>query len=141
MRNSIRWRAYALLGVGGLCLSIYVFFMVFTSLAERKYLTEKYIFFAVGLMLVAASLSNFYISYGMKFGTIDRVFGSRKSATMVKNEQTVKEGGRIQIWVNLDRDDGSLSDEEKTVLFLCDWKPWTCALRDFTVDDIVKKGR
>lgn len=136
MSERIRGRMYLLLGLGGFFLGGYVFYIVIANIDALKNPSDQYIYLLTGLMIVIAGMSNLLIWHGLVRGRVDSVSGRRNAVTIIRNGEIITSSGRMLIWVNIDKDEDAVNDNEAIVLFLCDWRPGSCPMCTFKV-----KGR
>jgi hypothetical protein len=132
MSGGTRWKIYALLGCSGLALGLYVFCMVLSlDSSTEHYRTSFWISSATGVVIVLAGLLNFYTAFGFKFGKIDAVVGSRRSAVLIRGENNVRDEVRIRAVRYLDSDQLDLTDDQRLIFFIGNWRPWVCPVSGF----------
>ncbi|GAB2878622.1 hypothetical protein GCM10027277_54800 [Pseudoduganella ginsengisoli] len=89
-----------------------------------------------GLIMIFVACGNFLLSYAVSYGRVDRVTGDKKSLVLSRNGVNLVIGSKLQVYNDLDRENGNLARERHIIVFFCNWKPWSCVLGDFKVDGV-----
>jgi hypothetical protein len=132
MNDGARWQIYALLGFSGIALGLYVFSVVWSlDSSTEHYRTSFWFISATGVVIVLAGLVNFYTAFGFKFGRIDAVVGSRRSAVLIRGEKNVRKAVHIRLLRYLDSDQLDLTDDQRLIFFIGNWRPWVCPVSGF----------
>lgn len=134
MSDNARWKLFCFVGLTGMALAFYVLDNVMQSEYVKNDLLSLCVFGATAVTFIAASAINFYLAFAFKFGRVDEVVGSMHSAVLIQGGRTMREGSRIQLKRD-DPENASLTDDQRNVLFICDWRPWVCSLRTFRCTD------
>lgn len=71
---------------------------------------------------------HFYAAIAFCYGHVDRVVGSKSSATLLKGETVVRSGAKIRAVKELLHDSGS---DISLVFFIVGFRPWVCAKDSF----------
>ena len=86
------------------------------------------ILFALATCILIASVLNFLFGFAMVFGQVDRVLGSRESASIVIGNGVMRDK-RIGFVVRLHPE--ASDDGERIVLFMIGLRPWICPADKF----------
>ena len=131
MSDNLRWKVYFSFGVGSIAIILYLLYLVLGGAGCNIDFSSTLLFSGVVGAMFLVSMVHFYTAYAFKFGRVDEVVGSRQSAVLFKAGKKVKDGVRIQLIRDWDVDDSSLTMDQKTIVFVCDWRPWVCSVRCF----------
>ena len=131
MSDNGRWKIYGLMSVGGVVMALWLLDKVLQSEETKKDLFSFYIYLAGVAVLIVVSAVNLYTAFAFKFGRVDEVAGSMESAALIQGGKTVLEGARIQLKRAYDLENTSLTDDQRNILFICNWRPWVCLAKNF----------
>jgi hypothetical protein len=131
MSDSIRWKIYASLAVMGFGLAIYLLNLVLQLYSVNGNFSNALIFSIAIVVLIVAGLVNSYIAYGFKCCRVDEVIGSRSSAVLIRSGKSIRKHVRIRFARNVDADNLSMTDDQRCVLFIGDWRPYVCSVQGF----------
>lgn len=137
MNNSHRSKIYFLFSLLATLFSFYVI-SISLDLGAKGDHTFQVAMTIAGLVLMIAALGNFLVAYAISYGRVDGVVGNRDGATLSRNGEILRRHRRLQMINNLDKENGNLAKENQTIIFFCDWMPWSCRLGEFEVDGAKK---
>lgn len=134
MKTDKRFWIYTAMSIVAFVLSAYAVRLGFEALAVTSILLDFLVFLVAALVFAVSGVALLYFALSFKFGIVEEVFGSRNSATLVLAGKEVRAGGRIRYLKHLETDDESIGEDEKTVFFIVDWRPWVCVSKNFRLD-------
>lgn len=131
-----RATAYFFVGVMGVGITSWFMGLLLKHGSNSDQTLGIFIFWVAVVVIYFFCFVAFYAAYGFKYGRVDEVTGSMRSAVLIQNGKPIREAARIHLKRNYDQENTKLTDEERDVLFICDWRPWVCSRRTFRcVDD------
>lgn len=135
MNTSLRPKIYFFFGVLSMFFSLYVIFISINSGVKKDILFQTAMII-VSLIFIIVACGNFLLAYAISYGRVDRVSGEKRRLLIIKNGSCVENGKKLQIYNDLDRENGNIAKGKHIIVFFCNWKPWSCTLEDFKVDGI-----
>jgi hypothetical protein len=137
MNNSRRSKIYFSFAILAIVFGFYVI-SISLDLGARGYFSFQIAMAGAGLTLMIVAIGNFLVAYAISYGRVDRVVGNGEEVTLSKGGMILKSRRRLQMFSDLDKDSGNLAKEHHTVIFFCDWMPWSCLLGQFEVNETKK---
>ena len=127
-KKSIYLKAHIIFGFFGFALGSYALFKTLQFKNTQDNFSGLILFFSVTGICFLASMINFYIAYGFKYGMIDQVAGSYDLATVTRSNKKVFESS---LWFVRHLNDSDSSEKEKYVFFISRYLPWICLDSNF----------
>lgn len=123
----MRWKIFVILGIGAFGFALYAANKAIWIGISQGSLASQFIFSLAAFAFVVVGVLHFYMAFGLRYGRLDAVVGSKNSATFIKNGKKIRSQIQIQFARNLDADDLSQMKKEQIVFFISGWRPWSCS--------------
>ena len=126
------------LAVIGLFLSAYATINTAHVAGIRGYFdTTVVVFFFTALALALVTVIHLIAAWGLLLGCVDKVFGTQSCATIILNGKSIVDNSKIYYHKYIGDDDNLIPRNSQTVLFVCAWRPWSCAIEEYLVESVV----
>jgi len=126
MKPESRSNIYALMGLASILLGAYALRQTLTYLGMTGDSVGASVFGLAGISLLIVAGAHFYMAWGYRFGSIEAVTGSLRSATLIARSGVVAKAVKIRFLRKPDADNLNTTPDSRYVFFVSNWRPWVC---------------